>query len=221
MMLVILGLVNIAAVSEAAMDVRIDFQNGGATPSGNWNTIELSGYTTVTSGLKDYNTGLATTVSTVGVNWGSFTHSEIWTPPVDWVETNAAIDGFCGHGTSTQTFSGLNSLKQYKVEVVSAESGLPTVTFTINGLYADTNYDNTMTGNVSQDWNMQTARTNQDWMIWSSITPNAAGDLVVTSVSSPGAWAAFNAVRISEIPEPATMAILGLGALLSRKFKTA
>ena len=220
MILVVLGLVSIAAVSEAALDVRVDFQNGGAVPAGNWNAIEFSTYGTTTSGLKDYITGLATTVATVGASWSNFDWGEAWPTAVDWVENAAAIDGFADAGAATQTFSGLDSLKNYKVEVVSAESGLPNkVTFTINGSYADKNYDNTMTGNVSQNWDMIAARANQDWMIWSSIAPNANGELVISQTTG-GDWGVLNAVRISEVPEPATMCLLGLGALgLLRKRK--
>lgn len=208
------------AVSQAALDVRLDFHSNGPVTAGNWNEIEWSARHSVTSGLKDYNTGLATTVSTVGSNWGSFSHNETWTPPVDWVETNSAVDGFAGAGASSQTFSGLDSQKQYRVELVSAESGYRFCSFTINGVYADKNFDNTLSGNVSQNWDMKAARTNQDWMIWSSLTPDANGNLVI-SLTTTGNWGVMNAVRIAEVPEPATMVLLGLGGLLCRKLKRA
>lgn len=206
---VVMMILAVSVPAQAALlDVRVDFQNGGAVPAGNWNDIEWSSYGTTTSGLKDYNTGLATTVATVGTTWGSFDWGETWPTAVDWVEQAAAIDGFAGARASTQTFSGLDSGKQYKVEVVSAESGLPNkCTLTINGSYADTNYDNNMTGNVSQNWDMVAARANHDWMIWSSIAPDANGDLVI-SLTTGGDWGVINAARILEVPEPSTLVLL-------------
>jgi hypothetical protein len=224
MILVVLGLVNIAAVSEATLaplDVRVDFQkDGGAVPAaGHWNAIELSGYATTSGPLIDYTTGSATLVKTVGTNWGTYAAGLPWSP-AGWVETAAATDGFAGSWASTQTFSGLNIPKNYKVEVVSAYRTMSTATLTINGSYADKNYDNTMTGDVSLNWDMLTALNNKDWMIWSSIAPNPDGKLVI-SLTTGGGWGILNAVRISEVPvpEPATMCLLGLGglSLLRRK----
>jgi hypothetical protein len=213
---VVMMILAVSVTAQAAlMDIRCDFQNTGPVPAGNWNDIEYATYTVPTLGLIDYGTGLPTAVSTVGANWGSFDWGEAWTPSVDWVETAAAIDGFAGSdGTlpTTQTFSGLDSGKKYKVEVVSAESGLGLETLTLNGSYADTNYLNTMTGNVSQNWSLPTARANQDWMIWSSIAPDANGDLVL-SITAGGNWGILNAARIVEVPEPGTLVLLSLAGL--------
>jgi hypothetical protein len=226
-LLAIMGFVGVVAVCNASMlDVRVDYNNRAVqavgVATGNWNSIAYDDNDTTTSGLIDYNTSIATTLAVIGSNWGSFSHGETWSSDEDWVEIAASTDGLAGKdAASTLTFSGLDTQKQYQVEVVSAygSSNLGTVTVDINGVFANTNYDNTMTGNVSQGWSMINAFNNQDWIIWSSITPNSNGDLVLSLANDGTNWGILNSVRIVEVPEPATMALLGLGGLLLRRKK--
>ena len=169
----------------------------------NWNLVTGLG---TTSGLVDYNTGVASGVSGSGTGFPYLRSGGTWNSGnVGWVNRYAGAGIFASGRFSstpcTYTCGGLDSRATYHVEVVAsyfetvAAGGTPTIAnYQVNGAWANANYRSTRSGNVSENWDA--AAADGDWMIWNAATPAANGTLTLTIVSVNG-YGVLNAMRIT------------------------
>ena len=202
-------------------DVRIDLATAASSPGNNWNT---SGNRSTPMTLLDYNTGLASgltldLVSSRG-NASGNNHWNPGNPGPDWLAPNqqAAMDAlFASSNAGSPRFitvevSGLKTDgTTYDVGVISSYSadGNRHNYFTLN----DIPFDGSTNGYFHS---YDDGYVNGDWMTWSSITPDQSGTITVVSgeAVSGQRFYRMNAMRILEIPEPATFLLVGLGGTL-------
>jgi len=57
---------------------------------------------------------------------------------------------------------------------------------------------------------------NGNVLVWDAVSPNGSNQIVVTvdSATSPQSNGYINALRITEVPEPASLALLTIGGLM-------
>ena len=94
--------------------------------------------------------------------------------------------------------AGLDTGSVYDVELIAAGSDNVVIPYAI--------------GAASYDWNPSVdGYANGNWMSWPSVSPDGSGQIVVDFGQAGAIQAAFNAMRVVTVPEPATMGLLGLG----------
>lgn len=221
-----------AAPAQAAPiidDIRVDFQNTsggnvGTNAFPNWNVVALpSGNASYsTNNLIDFQDGLGTGISLEiprlrGLDIPSSTYfpAVASNTSVDWDVDAAIKDGACTgfNLTSTLTIGGLDTNLRYTIEVISYINHAPvgTSTFTLQGAGAA----------ESKSWNAYTAYTNyvndvapDVVMTWTDQTPDANGKLTLTiGKTDPSIDTVINAMRITSIPEPSALTLVGFGLL--------
>ena len=211
---VVLSAIGLAIPAQALDDIRIDLSTMlGSTP-GNWNNISnLSG---LTPNLIDFTTGAGTGVSIDGTGspWRDFYGDQDGAfPPQDWLIQPATVDaaGMSTDLTGSFTLAGLDG-PAYQIELVSARTTFGYLnTFTVDGALADRTYLGTP---VYTPWNATTDGLNPgNWLIWDSVVPDG-GSIQITDVAGPGTLGILNAIRVLEIPEPATGLTLLLAAVV-------
>ena len=72
------------------------------------------------------------------------------------------------------------------------------------------------------DWNtFVDGYTNGDWMTWGGVSPDGSGQIAVSFGAAGAINPSLNAMRIMEVPEPATIGLLtaGIAALCARRRK--
>ncbi|ARN56141.1 PEP-CTERM sorting domain-containing protein [Sedimentisphaera salicampi] len=211
----------------AQIELRVDLGNSSADPSeAGWNTLSLA-QLEAGAGLIDFNTELNTGVS-VSADDFDYKQAGGWNDStIDWVDQAAAEDFVYSISSSSQIdFDGLDSEKVYQVEVLSSwVSQYSVAGITVQGEYADDNYNSGATQQELESWSSKQAYDNSDWLVWEAVSPEQNGQISAAFTVDSGAGAFYsnaNAVRITEIPEPASMIMLGAGGigLLARRRKT-
>lgn len=200
--------------SALAIDIRMDLSNSVSTTPGNWNNI--GNLTGLTPNLIDFPTGAATPVSIDGTGspWQPFFGDDNGTfPNRDWVVQPAPRDGAGLADSQAGTFVLRNlTAPSYRVEIVSARTTFGYLnTFRINGVLANRTSLGTP---VNTPWNSTTdGLTPGNWLIWDNVTP-VGGAITVIDQAGPGTLGILNAMRISDVPEPASALGLASGLLL-------
>ena len=201
----------LTGVLAQAEEIRLDF-NTWDDPGGNWNVAQnpLDGGMT---DLTDYSTGSATTINVAWDFDNQYGIASAWTGgEKDWVNDAVGDDFLYAIGDATVSFSGLSE-SAYQVEVLISYvsgSGLNT-RYRIGGAAADRTYNGTP---VSDPWNWQIDGTvGQNWMIWDDVAP-AAGSFNIDLSADFGGFSGISAVRISPVPEPATLGLIAISAAL-------
>lgn len=209
-----LGFVPLAVALSASADILyIDFSANPASSPPNWSTVgpTLPPYTN----LIDWVSGAGTGVSLDVTGWTSRSESSAaGSCSADWYGTSAGNDFFYStNGTMTATLSGLDSGGLFDVDLVSWTGTSDTLSdLQVNGAFADSNYLGTAAN--GDNWRSTTDGQN-NYLTWSSVV--ATGGTI--TITGTGASVRFNALRVSQVPEPSTavLVVLGLGALATRR----
>ncbi len=206
-----------APAQAGLVDIRIDLSTFlGSTP-GNWNNI--SNITGLTTGLIDFNTGAATSVSIdgTGSDWLDFFGDDDGAfPDQGWLIQPATVDGagLLTDLTGTFTISGLSD-GAYQLELVAARTTFGYLnTFTVNGALANRTFLDTP---VVTPWGSTTDGLEAgNWLIWDNVVASD-GQITITDIAGPGTLGILNAIRISQIPAPGGLAVLGLTGLMGAR----
>jgi len=144
-----------------------------------------------------------------GGDWGG--------SPIPWAVADATGDSFAverpdimgNNSVGAITFTGLDVTGLYNFSVISSRnaSGGRSGTITIGGANSDNG------NNVDFDAFVDgfTAETLQ---VWTNVSPDGAGNLVLRLESMDNGASSFgylNAVRIEQVPEPGSIALMGIG----------
>jgi hypothetical protein len=205
--------------ASAAMEIRVDFNDAAGAPGGNWNTVAAPG--AVTPPLIDFNTGASTGV-TIDLQWfdvlesSSNTEWDAANSGPAWLDAakHAAMDYFWGQFADAVGWVKVQNLtpgQAYSVELVASSdsSSAGPITYDINGVYFDGSTD-------GQFDPLDDGYTSGEWMTWSSIAADGTGvlELHYDIPTGPVGRNRMNAMRIVEVPEPASLALMGLGGLM-------
>ncbi len=196
--------------------VLFDFNSVGATPTlgGTWNVIAAP--SDVTSGIKNHDGTDSSVTLDFGGSWqDSTTNQNIsgWNSgnDLDWVDADAVRDYFWDGGDVSLTFGGLTVGQAYNVEIVAARetTGSRVGTYTLNGVATTTDVSSTDYDANATGWS-----SDPPILRWLNVTPDANGDFLLQLTPDSGDTVWLNAARIEVVPEPAGLALLGVGSLL-------
>ena len=174
--------------------IYLDCDWQATDPGGNWNTPAYPG---TESNLTDFNTGLATTVD---VDFSSFGYhgTNGWTVgDIDWVDADAAADFMATNGSSTIVFSDLPGT-EYRIELVATRPGSDIGDYSIGGVFANRLHSGS--GN-SDNWDLNQAHTDGDWMIWDSVAP-VSGQITIDVSLVSGNDVTVNAIMLTDVIVP-------------------
>jgi len=218
--------------ADAAVEVRIDFETADTDPGGNWNSIASPG---TNISLDDFNTGNDSGVDvslTGGISdssstgqWGSRSQSPAWATSEALSDRFFITEG----GSGTMKFSGLTPGQAYNIELASSYGGSGT-SGNDDGVYELTDADGLVEGfnaftndslGTSVSWEPRLAADNgsngvEGWLRWSNAVADPSGELTF-ALSAPDGFnprIALNALQLTEVPEPGSLALMGLGGLL-------
>lgn len=204
-------------VASHAVTVYLDFGNIAMDHATGWNSISgaESDYTSIVDSNGDAISGVSV-------------HSAAWYAALSgsdfaglaWDES--ATDDFdvVSHSSSTFTISGLSSASLYQIEIVASHTAAFNQIKTsaiVNSLVADRSNSGITDENELSHWTYHS----DDWLIWNGVSLDGNGDLTVTISNVDVQYGIINAMKITETPEPATLALMGLGALMVHKSKKA
>ena len=202
-------------VNSDTLDIRIDFGTAaGTTLVGQWNNIDNLALAGRTSGLIDFNTGSATTVSVDGLGgpWRSFVGDDLGAfLPQDWFVQPATRDaaGLSSGLSASYLFEGLPD-GTYTVEAISARTTFDYQNlFVVNGVQANRTFLGTP---VFTPWGSTShGLTPSNWLIWDDV--EVVGGVIVLDLSGSGTLSMLNALRISGGGEACRADIDGDGQL--------
>ncbi len=163
----------------------------------------------------------ATTMGTLSTSGGGGTGAG--GNPSSWPVGESAtvfagkVDNVTGymHGNATMSFSGLDVSKTYDLVLASYPGNQPTnvTAFTISGAVA---FTNSTTGHLATNATATIIEIGTTVAHFSSITPTGTGNSGTFTITMAGTTgtARVNALRLTSVPEPASLGLLGLGGLL-------
>ena len=195
-----------------SIDLRIDFSLGSGAAGNNWNSLSASSLTGGITSLIDHDTGASTGVTVTGTGWTTDYIGSLTTLPSWWDGGTQAQDRIYyydnGPQTGSITLAGLSSSQAYKLEVFSAGD------FDERAIAANSSFGiNSRTGLLDSAWHGITDGT-AGWLIWDNLMPTAGGLVNITFDSLTSNYVPVNALRITNVPEPSVLSLLGVGSLL-------
>lgn len=212
----LLGLVLGITAEASLLTIQVDFNDAGSDPGPTWYVVDRTENGTVAD-LPDINgnpTGISMVLGTGWSNTGANNQRGAY-------DEAAADDYFYRTSTTssalTFTFNDGAHQTPWRVELWSSETrDLGDVDFTINGEFGPGNSPtNGSAFNAFQDGYSQGII-----MVWDAVQITDIGGAIVLGVDELyGNYALLNAMRLTQIPEPASFGMLALAgfALLARR----
>lgn len=197
------------AFEALAMDIRIDFSLGSGAAGNNWNSLSASGLTGGTTSLIDHDGGGVTGVTITGAGWTTDYIGSISVLPTWWDGGTQAQDRIYYYDNGPQsasiTLAGLLPSQAYQLELFSAGD------YAERAISANSSYGmNSRTGLLDSAWHGITDGT-QGWLIWDNLMPTAGGTVNISFDSLTSNYVPVNALRITSVPEPSALSLVGLG----------
>ena len=195
-----------------SIDLRIDFSLGSGAAGNNWNSLSASSLTGGITSLIDHDTGASTGVTVTGTGWTTDYIGSLTTLPSWWDGGTQAQDRIYyydnGPQTGSITLAGLSSSQVYKLELFSEGD------YAERAIAANSSFGiNSRTGLLDSAWHGITDGT-AGWLIWDNLMPTAGGTVNITFDSLSTNYVPVNALRITNVPEPSVLSLLGVGSLL-------
>ena len=189
-------------------------QTAGVVPQANYNVVNAGadggGAHTLTSGALNNASGLATAVTFSG------TASDAWVTPTDQTTPNGALlsgeTKASTNNTSTYSFSNVPGGTYNMLLYVENDTAGITSTYSV-GTSSQTVLEQ-MTGGTPA-FALATSSVAGNYVEFDNIVLPALGTITFTStpVSGGNTDAGINAIQLLSVPEPASIGILGFGAL--------
>jgi hypothetical protein len=209
----ILGLLATTAIlagvaNAAVVQVDVNSDPGSPAPAG-WNALDDP--VDVIDDLLDTE-GSATGI---GIETSGWTDSGRGGYRGSYAEVAAEDYFFIGGGSSaTVTLTVTNAAESYIIEIWSSRSGGPGPSdWTVNGSFGDaTDTDNNIHNGDDFDA-VVNGYNGADIMTFSGVTADGSNQIVISATARAN-YGLLNAIRVTEVPEPATMSVLGLGGLV-------
>lgn len=221
MKLTVLSVVLLGAATFASAEtILINFGGIDSSPDAggdgtltHWNEAVKNG-TQSTVVDSDGNTVAGVSVATADMGGTTFDNSGTYASggsAASWVDLDAVELVWFNQGSGgSVTISGLTA-PAYTVDLIAARSteGTPANFDRINDYYANGSLSD---GDESLDWSSYV----DGWvaggvLTWSSVNPDAG---VITMTDGDNTNSHWTAMRLTAVPEPATMALLGLGGVV-------
>lgn len=197
------------AFEALAMDIRIDFSLGSGAAGNNWNSLSAASLTGGTTSLIEHDGGGATGVTITGAGWTTDYIGSISVLPTWWDGGTQAQDRIYYYDNGPQsasiTLAGLLPSQAYQLELFSAGD------FAERVISANLAYGiNSRTGLVDSAWHGINDGT-QGWLTWDNLMPSTSGTVNISFDSLTSNYVPVNAMRITSVPEPSALSLLGLG----------
>jgi hypothetical protein len=206
--LVVLLTCALIATSASAGTILIDF-NDNFVPVGNWNVFHTGNDGTTQPLIWDDGTAsgislaLPTFNDSANPGWNPANPLPSWAPTSvanDYSFFNAFFDG--NSGTAQFVLSGLDPTHTYALDIIVSRNLNRDQDFTITHGGGVEFYDN---------WNSQS----DGWvagnvLTFAGLTPDLANEIVM-DIQRESTSGAFNAIRITSMPEPGTFVMTALG----------
>jgi hypothetical protein len=209
---------SLPAVASAQALYQIDL--GTDQAGGNW--IDLASGVDDDNELVDFNTGIAVPDSNVSNLFTSFNGASSNNAGVDFMPESVWSDGGSANFNGGGVFVNGLPMGNYRVEVV-AWYALPQWQglYTVNGAPADRTRNGT---DVPEIWSaLNDGLTSENWLIWDNVVIDAETPQLsaLALIFGQGSLVNMNALRITEIPEPATapalLALIGAVTAVRRR----
>jgi hypothetical protein len=211
----------VVASTAYAAPVLFDFSTVGTAPTtgGTWNSVAGPNSGVTQSGFVESTNASSAVTLNFSTGWQASTSAQPisgWNGGADksWVDADVVADYFWHTATVSVTIGGLTPSGLYDIELVSVRSTVGNGSGSRNGTYTVAGAT-TSTDVSSSNYNaFGTGYTSAAPILkWDDVTASGSGTIVVSLAPNTNHTVFLNALKITAVPEPTSLALLGVGGL--------